>query len=79
MLLSIARRRCKCFYSCLRHIDYNAKTKRLEVIKRHDVEQWLELLPCAEGDGYAVDSPNLFDERIYPHAGIGTEKKEEAA
>ena len=66
-------------YHCLRHVGYNAKTKRLEVIKRHDVEQWLEQLPFAEGDGYAVDSPNLFDERIYPNAGIGTEKKKEEA
>ena len=63
---------CKCSCNLLE------KTLRLEVIKRHDVEQWLELLPCAEGDGYAVDSPNLFDERIYPKSSIGTEKKEEA-
>ena len=66
-------------YHCLRHVGYNSKTKRLEVIKRHDIEQWAEQLPFAEGDGFAANSPNLFDERIYPKSGIGTEKKEDAA
>lgn len=63
-------------YHCLRHVSLNEKTKELELVRHHGVEQWEEQIAFADGGyGYAEDAPNLFDERIYP-AGINIEGEE---
>lgn len=53
-------------YHCLRHMRLNEKTGELEVTKHHGVEQWEEQMTFADGISFAEDSPNLFDERIFP-------------
>lgn len=55
-------------YHCLRHLRVNKKTGYLEVVHHHAIEQWPEQAVFADGVGYAVDSPNLFDVRILPES-----------
>ena len=54
-------------YHCLRHFAVNAKTGALELVRRHEVEQWKEQASYSSGlGGFPANAPNLFDERIYP-------------
>lgn len=46
----------------------NEKSGYLEVVRHHAIEQWPEQAVFADGVGYSVDSPNLFDVRILPES-----------
>lgn len=61
-------------YHCLRHFSVNEKTGAVELIRRHNVEQWEEQASYSNGiDSFPADAPDLFDERIYPLGEIDNE------